>query len=172
MNPTALTVRTVNGGLSKVLHTDINIHISGTTQYITITAIWDTGATGSSISSDVVRRLGLTPTGGTNVSTANGIVFQNTHTVDVGLPNNVIVGGLVVTEVAALAGADALIGMDIITLGDFSITNHNGNTCMSFRIPSLHEVDYVANLHAGVKQNRPPGSSGSNITHPKKKRRK
>lgn len=33
--------------------------------------------------------------------------------------------------------------MDIITLGDFSITNYNGVTCMSFGLPSKHEIDYV-----------------------------
>jgi uncharacterized protein YecA (UPF0149 family) len=32
--------------------------------------------------------------------------------------------------------------MDVITLGDFSITNWNDKTCMSYRYPSLHEIDY------------------------------
>ena len=33
--------------------------------------------------------------------------------------------------------------MDIITSGDFSITNKNGITVFSFRYPSITEVDYV-----------------------------
>lgn len=40
--------------------------------------------------------------------------------------------------------------MDIIGIGDFSITNFNQKTCMSFRIPSLHEIDYVNNGETGI----------------------
>lgn len=117
-------------GLSRVLITDINIHISGRLDVVNrVKAIWDTGASGSAITSKVVTALGLIPTGGANVNTANGVVFQNTYTVDIGLPNGVLIGSIIVTEVAALSsGVDALIGMDVINLGDFSITNHNGLT--------------------------------------------
>jgi hypothetical protein len=30
----------------------------------------------------------------------------------------------------------------IITQGDFSITNMNGKTMFSFRVPTLHSIDY------------------------------
>jgi hypothetical protein len=33
--------------------------------------------------------------------------------------------------------------MDIISLGDFAITNVGGESCMSFRTPSLLTIDYV-----------------------------
>jgi len=36
-----------------------------------------------------------------------------------------------------------LIGMDIINLGDFAITNAIGKTTFSFRIPSVQEIDFV-----------------------------
>ena len=39
-------------------------------------------------------------------------------------------------------GPQVLIGMDIITLGDFAITNQNHTTTFSFRMPSLHTIDY------------------------------
>jgi uncharacterized protein YecA (UPF0149 family) len=57
-----------------------------------------------------------------------------------------------VTLGVILDGIDVLIGMDIITLGDFSVTNFQGNTCMSFRVPSLHQIDYVeeANNEANI----------------------
>ena len=38
---------------------------------------------------------------------------------------------------------DLLIGMDIITIGDFSISNVGGNTTFSFRVPSIKTVDFV-----------------------------
>ena len=42
-----------------------------------------------------------------------------------------------------LNGIDFLIGMDIITLGDFSVTNLNGKTTFSFRYPSCETINYV-----------------------------
>ncbi len=38
---------------------------------------------------------------------------------------------------------DVLIGMDVIGLGDFSITNKDGKTTFSFREPSMEEIDYT-----------------------------
>ncbi|MBN1585788.1 SEC-C domain-containing protein [Candidatus Uhrbacteria bacterium] len=44
--------------------------------------------------------------------------------------------------------------MDIITLGDFTVTNLNGRSMMSFRIPSCCEVDYVKEIHEEQKPGR------------------
>ncbi len=170
----AFTIKSPSG-LLRILVSDIKIHIpNNINNPSSIKAIWDTGATGSAITKKVAQQLGLIPTGMSQVHTANGIVAQQTYTVDVGLPNNVIIQGIIATEVDALSGGcDALIGMDIITLGDFSITNHNGNTCMSFRVPSSHEIDYVKNLNYGLTpiKNIPSGKPGSKFTPPKKKRK-
>lgn len=48
-----------------------------------------------------------------------------------------VTGGLLNTD------TDFLIGMDIITLGDFAVTNVNGKTVFSFRYPSCEKIDYV-----------------------------
>ena len=137
-------------------------------------AIWDTGATATVITQNVVNELGLIPTGMSIVFTANGETTQNTYIVDIGLPNGVVVKDVTVTCAIALSGGcEALIGMDIISLGDFSITNHNGSTCMSFRIPSLHEIDYTQNID--FKMPIPKikiGTIGSNRTPKKPKRKK
>lgn len=118
-----------------------------------------------------MKDLGLVPTGMAQVSTANGLATQNTYTIDVRLPNDVTILGIIATEIDALSGGcDALIGMDVITLGDFSITNHNGVTCMSYRVPSGHEIDYVKNPTYGVTAIRT--GKPTNITPPKKKRKK
>jgi hypothetical protein len=173
LNPTAFTVKST-GGLLRVLITDIYIHIPGSNSHTAIKAIWDTGASGSAITKKVAQQLGLIPSGMAHVNTANGIATQMTYTVDIGLPNKVIIQGIVATQVDALAaGCDALIGMDVITLGDFSVTNHNGSTCMSFRVPSGHEIDYVKNLNYGITpiKNIPAGKTGSNFTPAKKKRK-
>jgi hypothetical protein len=62
--------------------------------------------------------------------------------VDIGLPNGVRASNIRVTD-GDIFGCDVLIGMDIIGAGDFSITNVNGITVMSFRLPSIKEIDYV-----------------------------
>ena len=169
----AFTVKS-NGGLLRTLTSDVNIHIPGNANSVHVQAIWDTGATGSTISKKTVQQLGLIQTGFAMMHTANGIVNQRTFTVDIGLPNRLLIQGILVSEVDALVGGcDALIGMDIITLGDFSVTNHKQNTCMSFRFPSCHEIDYVANPNYGITpiKKLATGSKGSNLTLPKKRRR-
>jgi hypothetical protein len=35
-----------------------------------------------------------------------------------------------------------LIGMDVINYGDFAISNYNGKTTFSFRMPSLMKIDF------------------------------
>lgn len=136
----ALTIKS-SAGLSRVLACQIEIFEPSTKQKVSVNAIWDTGATGSVISNGVVQRLGLVPTGRVQVSTANGVVPQNTYIVNIALPNGALFP-VTVTEVPSLSGCEALIGMDIITCGDLSITNHNNTTCLSFRLPSSHEIDY------------------------------
>lgn len=39
-------------------------------------------------------------------------------------------------------GIDVLIGMDIISNGDFAISNYEGRTQFSFRIPSQEHIEY------------------------------
>lgn len=142
MSSQALTIKS-GFGLARVLSCPIGILDPATKQTISVNAIWDTGATASVITTAVVNRLGLTADGVTEVSTANGKANQNTYIVNISLPNGAQFMGAIVTEVTELSGGvEALIGMDIITCGDLSITNHNNTTCLSFRVPSSHEIDY------------------------------
>ncbi len=158
-------------GLSRILATEVFVSIPGQTANAKILAIWDTGATGTCVTTKVVKALGLIPTGQSLVSTANGTAMQNTYSINVRLPNNITVENIVATEVPGLhGGAESLIGMDIIALGDFSITNHNNITCMSFRMPSGHEIDYVKNPTYGVTAIRT--GKPTNFTPPKPKRKK
>lgn len=105
-------------------------------------AIWDTGAMGSVISANVVSTLNLKPTGKARVFHANGESIVNTYSVNVLLPNNVGFSSLPVTE-GVLNDTDLLIGMDIISRGDFSVTSSQRKTKFSFQLPSTHDTDYV-----------------------------
>lgn len=68
--------------------------------------------------------------------------------------------GVTVTECAIETGDfGAIIGMDLIGLGDFAITNRSGKTWMSFRVPSIEAIDYVQEANhikfSGVGRNDP-----------------
>lgn len=104
--------------------------------------LWDTGASGTVISKNVVDKLGLVPTGKATVNHANGQSSVNVYLINIILMEKVAVHSVAATE-GVLKDFDVLIGMNIITLGDFSITNVNGKTKFSFRIPSIKEVDFV-----------------------------
>ena len=107
------------------------------------TGIWDTGATNTVITKNVVDALELKPVGKTNITHANGKATVNVYFVNIILPNNVEVHSVKVTEGALGEEADVLIGMDIITLGDFAVTNFEGKTTFSFRVPSRECIDFV-----------------------------
>jgi len=110
------------------------------------TAVWDTGATGTAITQAVVDDLGLKPIGLVAVHTANGTRMCEVYMVALLLPNGVNVDTR--ATLGDIPSCDVLIGMDVITLGDFSVTNFNGQTTMSFRIPSQSDVDFVKRAHA------------------------
>jgi len=110
-------------------------------------AIWDTGATGTVITSQVVEGCNLKPTGAAKVYGVNGSHNANCYLVDVWLPNGVIITNVRAVE-GQINGASVLIGMNIISLGDFAISNYRGKTTFSFRIPSLAETDYVNSHHS------------------------
>lgn len=105
-------------------------------------AIWDTGATRTAITGKVATECGLKPTGMCRVRTASGETDTYTYFVSLYLPNMVCIPQIRVTQ-AVLFDADVLIGMDVIASGDFAVTNHQGKTYMSFRMPSMECIDFV-----------------------------
>jgi hypothetical protein len=114
-------------------------------------ALWDTGATSSVITQKVVDTCGLKPIGVTKVYHAQGESLADKFLVNIALPNGVAFANLSVTK-GDIRGADMLIGMEIITAGDFAITNKNGITIFTFRVPSSSTMDFVkeANAQAAV----------------------
>lgn len=147
-------------GIARVLRNDIFVSEaydpqSGlpSPQTSSYKGIWDTGATGTAITQKIVTELKLSPTGKTSVSTAKGLATNvDTFLVNIGLPNNFWVIGITATLADLSPDTDLLIGMDIISLGDFAITNNNGKTRMTFRIPSLRNIDFVEEWN----QHHPP----------------
>lgn len=115
-------------------------------------AIWDTGAQGTVISAAVAKELNLKPSGRMNVHGVNSTIESNTYLVNLYLPSHIVIPYVQVTE--GNIGCDVLVGMDIITLGDFTITNFNHKTTFSFRYPSKQEIDFVKEIKASSKSQK------------------
>ena len=101
-------------------------------------AAWDTGATNTIISHEIVNVLGLTPSGKGSVSAYGSIMEVNTYTIDLCFDN-----GYKIANLQVMSGDDdndfdydVLIGMDVITKGDFCISTVNDQTVFSFRMPA------------------------------------
>ena len=128
-------------------------------------ALWDTGATNCAITPKVIAALGLKPIGKTKVSHADG----DTDGVNVYLPNNIVIQNVKVSECKNEKDTfGVLIGMDIITLGDFSISNVNNETTFSFRIPSVKKVDFTKELPIPVKSGKQQRNDPCNCQSGKK----
>lgn len=67
-------------------------------------------------------------------------------------PNNVRVRGLTVTVAELAGGAEVLIGMDVITCGDFCISHPNGATKMTWQCPSMGDFDFVRDAQEADRQ--------------------
>lgn len=107
-------------------------------------ALWDTGATNSVITANTAKALNLVSIGLTKMKHADAEVDCNSYLINMYLPNKVGIPGIRVIECQNNdSGFGAIIGMDIITSGDMSITNVNRKTVMTFRIPSIKAIDYV-----------------------------
>ncbi len=107
-------------------------------------AVWDTGATGTTISQEIVNELGLIASGITWVKYANGYgQNQLTYVVDVGLPNGVTIPGIqaTVADPGIDEGIHVLLGMDIIQTGDFIVNTSGERTKIVFRVPSGGPVE-------------------------------
>lgn len=110
--------------------------------YESCKAVWDTGAMSTVITPAIAKKLGLNSLGFVKMQHANGVSLVNTYMINLLLPNKMEVHSLYVME-GAMTDTDILIGMDIITLCDFAITNKNGKTTFSFDIPSTRFTDYT-----------------------------
>ena len=107
-------------------------------------ALWDTGAVITCISESLVKKLGLSCLGVVETLAAGDRRFPaEMFLVRLSMGEFT----LPVLRVLALpmenAGHDVIIGMDVISRGDLAITNHDGKTVLSFRIPSMETIDFA-----------------------------
>ena len=124
-------------GIVRAIVSEIGIvtGVSGAaTEVVRCKALWDTGAVYSVISRNVAAKLGLTSFDSGRAYTAQGSYDTSVYLLDILLPNKMIVKDLRVSD-GEFQDFDFLLGMDVISLGDFTITNRD-ETRFAFRIPS------------------------------------
>ena len=104
--------------------------------------LWDTGATNTIISKNIADALGLEPIKKALISGIGGNVEAYTYKINLFFAEE----GAWIKELEVLAcdleDNDIIIGMDTITQGDFAITNKDGATWFSFRIPSKEHIEF------------------------------
>lgn len=130
-----------NGIASKLIS---KIRIISENKSVEVDALWDTGATISCISHEVAKYLNLTPIGRQSMMSASNSQIVNTYCINVFVPGNVEFQGVIVCDSnIGSQGLGMLIGMDIISKGDFAVSNFNGTTVFTFRSPSKSTIDFV-----------------------------
>ena len=117
-------------------------------------ALYDTGATHSSVSLKVVTELNLASMGALNVGVGGGRLPTTSHLVNIMLPNKAMFGMAQVAKIDLHGGIDVLIGMDILGVGDFTVTHYAGNTTFSYCCPSRREIDFVTETRNDYKVGR------------------
>jgi hypothetical protein len=110
-----------------------------------VLAQWDTGAERSMISEKIARELGLEPIGREEVYNAGGCVEVNLYDVNITLPNGRKFLGWTVYG-TILHRIELLVGMDIMSYGDFAVTNKDERTKFSFQMPSTHDIDFLQEI--------------------------
>lgn len=113
--------------------------------------IWDTGASVSCVTNNIVEKYNLTSIGKTGFFTGcnHESKLTNVYSIDLMFRDNFVFNNLRVLKIEKHDVFDIIIGMDIISKGDFAVSNLNGKTSFSFRIPSfgtanfLNEYDYL-----------------------------
>jgi len=112
---TGLSFTTAYSGLARSLHTQVD---------------------------EVAAQLKLKPISKTLINTpSDKDVPSNIYLINIYLPNGIRIDSIHVLE-GIPSGCDMLIGMDVISLSDFAITNLNGRTIFSFRMPSMTNIDF------------------------------
>jgi hypothetical protein len=103
-------------------------------------ALWDTGATSSTISGTLASQLCLPVTGEREMRGAGGRYRAKEYLSGLLLPNHIVIPSMSLYEFAGSDHFDMLIGMDIISLGDFLVSKHNDNLLFSFHYPSMNGI--------------------------------
>ncbi len=157
-------------GLSRVLNANVGISIHNDaldpSTSLKWKSLWDTGATCTVITENVISSLGLKPVSVGTARTPQGQYNAYMYLIDLFLPNRVVFPKLLVMA-GKPSQCDILIGMDVIGSGDFAVSNFNRRTVFSYRFPSSAAIDFVEHSYQyPVEKRASPDSPAKNSPCP------
>ena len=120
--------------------TECDIYTADGRKFHTERAMWDTGSDSTIISSRIVKELNLQPYKEGGIADIGGATRSNIYLVHVLVPTGDVVTYVEVME-SDFEDIDVLIGMDVISFGDFVLTNADNKTIFQFRTPSVGGVE-------------------------------
>ena len=113
---------------------------SGQLKYTQVSSmVWDTGATNTLISSQVVDALELVPLEESLVEGVGGIVKSLVYEISLYLANDIVFKN-VKALCSDIGDYDLVVGMDIIAQGDFVVSKKKKKICFSYRYPSKGKI--------------------------------
>lgn len=114
-----------------------DIVIKNKNKSVNVKALWDTGATTSAVSSRVVKELSLPYVRTADVSMPISSDVVDVYMVTVQISDEIIYDNLEVFELPfENQETDFIIGMNIISTGEFHVSNINNITAFSFTTPA------------------------------------
>jgi hypothetical protein len=106
-------------------------------------AIWDTGATMSAITPEIQNKLKVKPVDKKTIAGIHSTQEVDVVLITIELPNRVIKQTIKAAVCNMASNSEMLIGMDIISLGDFALSNGNDQTLFSFAVPPFRDkIDF------------------------------
>jgi hypothetical protein len=110
---------------------------------LSIDALWDTGASMSAITPEIKDKLKITPIDKKTIAGIHSTQIADIVFITLELPNGVIKKNIKVAICNIPSNVGMILGMDIISLGDFALSNGNDQTLFSFAVPPFQEkIDF------------------------------
>lgn len=113
---------------------DVVVSAPGSDEKWSVTALWDTGANVSVVCEAVAKTLGLEVKGVAELRYANGLQRSNVYKIDLALSKDIVFKNHFVRECRDGGNFEMVIGMDVISRGDFRILNRSGKTVFEFEV--------------------------------------
>jgi hypothetical protein len=146
--PDSFTVKSAKGELCII--TDIGIstafdeyHERQVPTPLKTRALWDTGASHCFITASLARKLDLVPVRRTRVGHAKGSSTEDVYVINLHITPKYYVEVEVTECQSDISSFDVIIGMEVISQGDFAITSKRGVVTFSFRLPSQTHIDFT-----------------------------
>ena len=132
-------------GIQKRIITPVNIYntLCDKQKFSLENALWDTGATISAITPKLVKELNFIPAGTMAISGITGALDVEFILAAIQLPDGIFRQNIKMAVCDFSQNINIILGMDIITLGDFELFHGNNCTVFSFVSPPSSKIKFI-----------------------------